>query len=95
MHDIYTVKSSKQALKDLKKLPRHIALNLEAWVHAVELCGLQEVKKIRGYHDELLKGARAGEYSIRLNKTYRAIYTVESNGCVRFVEIIEVTKHEY
>lgn len=95
MQDIYTVKFSKQALKDLQKIPRHIIMNLEAWIHAVGLYGLQEVRKVRGYHDELLKGDRAGEHSIRLNKAYRAIYIIENDGSVHFVEIIEVTKHEY
>jgi proteic killer suppression protein len=95
IYDIYTVKFSKQALKDLQKIPHHIIINLEAWIHAVGLCGLSEVMKIRSYHDELLKGDRAGERSIRLNKAYRAIYIIKNDGCVRFVEIMEVTKHEY
>lgn len=95
MQDIYTVRFSKHALKNLRKLPHYIILNLEAWIHAVGLCGLQEVRKIQGYHDDPLKGDRMGQRSIRLNKNYRAIYIIENDDSIRFVEIIEVTKHEY
>ena len=57
--------------------------------------GLNETRKIPGYHDEPLKGKRAGQRSIRLNRAYRAIYTVEKDGTIKFVEILEVNKHEY
>jgi len=95
MKDIYTVKFSKQAKRDLKKIPWNLVLKLESWVSAVGLCGLHEVRKVNGYHDELLKGKRSGQYSIRLNKAYRAIYIIDENGSIDFIEIIEVTKHGY
>lgn len=51
---------SKQAIKDLKKIPRHVVLKLQAWVEDVGHKGLDEVKKIPGYHDEPLLGKRKG-----------------------------------
>jgi len=42
------------------------------WVAAVELDGVEEVRKAPGYHDEPLKGSRAGQRSIRLSRSYRA-----------------------
>jgi len=95
MKDIYTVRISKQAKKDLKKIPWYLVLKLESWISAVGLCGLHEVRKINGYRDELLKGYRSGQRSIRLNKAYRAIYVVDNDESISFVEIIEVNKHEY
>jgi len=95
MNDIYMVKLSKKALKDLQKMPLHIAIKLQAWVHSINHCGLYETRKTKGYHDEPLKGLRASQRSIRLNKAYRAIYTIEEDGHICFVDIIEVTKHEY
>lgn len=95
MNNIYIVHLSKQALKDVKKVPSHVAWKLQAWIDDLGHCGLNEVRKIIGYHDEPLKGTRQGQYSIRLNKGYRAIYVVDKNENVRFVEIIEVTKHAY
>jgi len=93
--DIHTVRISKRAIKDLKKVPWFINLNLQAWVASVGLHGLAEVRKVKGYHDELLRGDRAGQRSIRLNKAYRAIYIIDEDNEICFVEVTEVTKHGY
>lgn len=93
--DIYSVKLARSALKDLKKVPMHIASKLLAWVDGVGHHGLSEIRKIPGYHDEPLKGKRGGQRSIRLSKAYRAIYIVDENKSIKFVEIMEVNKHEY
>jgi toxin HigB-1 len=95
MNDIRVVQFSKKALKSLKKIPKHIVWKLQAWIDEVINTGLNEVRKISGYHDEPLKGDRAGQRSIRLNRVYRAIYVIEASNCISFVEILEVTKHEY
>lgn len=79
----------------LKKLPRHIISKLTAWINAVSHDGLSEVRKIPGFHDEPLKGDRKGQRSIRLSKSYRAIYIINTNGQMEVVEIIEVNKHDY
>lgn len=95
MSDITTVVVSRYVIKRLKKLPVHITLKLEAWVAAVGKFGLLQVRKVTGYHDEPLKGNRKGQRSIRLSKAYRAIYEINSKGELKFIEIIEVNKHEY
>lgn len=61
---------------------------------AIELQGLEEVRKVPGYHDEPLKGKRAGQRSIRLNRSYRAIYEIKEEQ-VEFVSVREVGKHDY
>lgn len=95
MKDIIDVKLSKKALKDLKKLPLPIVIKLQAWIDEIGHSGLSTVRKIPGYHDEPLKGKRIGQRSIRLNKAYRAIYVIDKNQLLQFIEIIEVNKHEY
>jgi proteic killer suppression protein len=85
---------SQGAVKDLRKVPNFIRDKLLGWVGAVELRGLEEVRKVPGYHDEPLKGRRQGQRSIRLNRAYRAIYVVK-NEAIQFVQVEEVTKHEY
>jgi proteic killer suppression protein len=92
---INTVGISKSAEKDLKKVPRHILDKFEVWVRLVEMKGLREVMKIKGFHDEPLHGQRKGQRSIRLSKGYRAIYRILSTGAVEFVRVEEVSKHEY
>ena len=81
--------------KDLKKIPDFILLKLLAWAQRIELYGLEEVRKIPGFHDEPSKGDRAGQRSIRLNKAYRAIYVITSSGEIRVIKVLEVNKHEY
>lgn len=83
------------AKKDLRKLPQHIIRNLMRWVQTVESLGLEEARKIPGYHDEPLKGDRKGQRSIRLSQAYRAIYVIGVDGGVQFVSIEEVNKHDY
>jgi toxin HigB-1 len=95
MTDIYDVRLSAKANRDLKKIPLPIALKLASWIEDVGHRGLAEVRKISGYHDEPLKGKRKGQRSIRLNKAYRAIYIIDQAGVVTFVEIQEVNKHDY
>lgn len=92
---IRSVILSRKAQKDLRKLPRHIVEALAAWVEDIETDGLDMVRKLPGYHDEPLKGNRKGQRSVRLSRSYRAIYIIKSDQIVEFVSIEEVNKHEY
>jgi len=84
-----------KAQRALRRTPSYIGDKLLAWVELVEARGLEEARKVSGYHDEPLKGARRVQRSIRLSKAYRAIYTLrsEETGDVAVVE--EVSKHDY
>lgn len=88
------VKLSKLAKKQLLTVPVPIRSKLKLWVESVEVDGINEVRKIPGYHDEPLKGVRFGQRSIRLNKAYRAIYEIKKDT-IEFVSIAEVNKHDY
>ena len=92
---ITMVELSRNAQKDLRKVPRYVAVKLMAWVDDVENRGVEEVRKIPGYHDEPLHGDRAGQRSVRLSRGYRAIYVIRSRGAIEFIRIEEVHKHEY
>ena len=94
-NDIYAVVLTDSAKKDLKKVPLPVALKLQSWIDAVGNDGLREVRKVSGYHDEPLKGKRKNQRSIRLNRSYRAIYIISENQQISFVEIREVNKHDY
>lgn len=76
-------------------MPHYIVRKLQGWVNDIENIGLNETKKIPGYHDEPLKGNRIGQRSIRLNKAYRAIYIVDQKGNVEIIKVLEVNKHDY
>jgi proteic killer suppression protein len=75
-------------------LPKQVVVKLLAWRDDVADAGLAEVRKRPGFHDEPLKGDRLGQRSIRLNKTWRAIYEVQG-GEAQFVSVEEVTPHKY
>jgi proteic killer suppression protein len=89
------VRITKRALKDLAQVPRYLADKLQGWVDAVRERGLEEVRKVAGYHDEPLKGRRTGQRSIRLSRAYRAIYKIGREPGGSYVSIEEVGKHDY
>ena len=89
------VNISRTALKQLRKVPRHVVDKLLAWVQLVEQEGLEEARRVPGYHDEPLRGRRQGQRSIRLSRAYRAIYRLDRGQVVEFVVVEEVNKHDY
>src|SRR5437868_5343632 len=92
--DIFNVSLTKKAKQDLTKVPLHIVKKLQAWITNITHAGLREVRKIRGYHDEPLLGARLGERSIRLSQSYRAFYTLKQDNSIEIVMVQEVNKHD-
>ena len=82
------------AEKDLMRTPKALVIKFQKWVDDIEKYGLEEVRKVRGWHDHSLKGDRAGQRAIYLNKKWRAVYAIEG-GEVKFVKVVEVHAHEY
>ena len=82
------------AEKDLMKAPKALVIKFQKWVDDIEKFGLEEVRKVLGWHDHTLKGDRAGQRAIYLNKKWRAVYRIEG-GEVKTVKVIEVHPHEY
>ena len=91
---ITDVQITKSALKDLKKTPRYLQEKFRAWLEAVTRVGLEETRQRPGWHDESLLGNRKGQRSLRLNKQWRVIYIIKKET-IEFVEVMEVTPHEY
>jgi proteic killer suppression protein len=85
---------SKVAQKDLAQIPSHIGNKLMAWIELVEQEGLGSARKIKGFHDEPLKGKRQHQRSIRLSRSYRAIYSI-MESTEAFIYILEINKHDY
>jgi len=93
--EIIRIEISMLARKQLSKLPRPIQDSFLKWVDRFEIIGIQETRKIKGYHDEPLKGDRNGQRSIRLNRAYRAIYIQRILGDIKILEVLEINKHSY
>ena len=91
MEVIYT----KEAKKDISKLPVHIRDKILFWIHYLEKFGIADSRKVRGFNDESLSGKRVGQRSIRLSKGFRLFYRELPCEHTLLIEIIEVNKHEY
>lgn len=91
---ITTVRFTKAAEKDLKVVPEYVVEKLQAWQATVQLMGLEETRKIPGYHDEPLKGKLKGMRSIRLSLNYRAYYRIVHEK-VEIAEVTGVDRHKY
>jgi len=79
--------------KQLDDVPEYIRLKAMNWIFMIELRGIQEISKAKGFHDEPLIGKRKGQRSIRLNRAYRLIYRVLEESLI--IELLEVNKHDY
>lgn len=86
---------TRRAEKQLRRLPVHVGKKLLHWVYLATEIGLEEVRKIPGYHDEPLVGRRRGMRSIRLSLGYRAMYRLVREGDIDVVSVEEVSKHGY
>jgi toxin HigB-1 len=91
----HIVYASKTFQKQMHKLPKYIKQAVAVWVGAVELEGIREVRKFKGYHDEPLKGTREGQRSVRLSKAYRLIYEEDQKTETVTIHLLEVNKHDY
>lgn len=92
--DIRTKVSRTRAFeKQLSKVPDFIQRKVVFWIFLVESCGLAEVMKQPGFHDEPLRGDRAGQRSVRMNRAYRLIYRIIQDRL--HIELLEVHKHDY
>ena len=100
---IRKVRVTKWAQKNLESCPRHIQSKFKWWLELVERIGIEAARLIPGLHDEPLKGNRTGQRSIRLNRSWRAIYVLREDGCaqgcpkryIEFIEVQEIHKHDY
>jgi toxin HigB-1 len=86
---------SKFAEKQLDKVPKYIKEAMYLWALTVHKIGIEEVRKVKGYHDEPLKGDRRGQRSIKLNRSYRAIYEQTNDEELILISVVEVNKHDY
>jgi proteic killer suppression protein len=82
--------------KQLERIPSYIRDKFYYWVDMVEKYSISEARKVKGFHDEPLKGCLSGRRSVRLNRAYRLIYRFIGEKIeIQKIEVLEITKHEY
>ncbi|MEW6593524.1 MAG: type II toxin-antitoxin system mRNA interferase toxin, RelE/StbE family [Thermodesulfobacteriota bacterium] len=79
--------------KVCRKLPPMVVKKYELWKNLVFRHGPEKLREFPGFHDEKLKGERAGQRSSRLNVQYRVAYTVHKELIT--VHVLEITPHKY
>jgi len=84
-----------KAKKQLDVAPPQVKTKFKLWLKLVQEHGLMKVRRSLGWHDEPLNGKREGQRSIRLNIQRRAIYVIKDDNSIEFVEVQEVTPHDY
>jgi toxin HigB-1 len=57
---IKVVKLTDRAKKDLRAVPRQVLDKFQAWVQSVEAIGVEEVRKLPGFHDEPSRASAEG-----------------------------------
>ncbi len=77
-----------QVRKIISKAPREVVVKYEAWKRIVELKGPKELREVKGFHDEALKGEWHRFRSSCLGLKWRVIYFVKRR--VLEVYVIEI-----
>lgn len=72
------------------RLPPQVKEKFLKWSQDVETKGLQETKKIPGYHDEPLAGF-PGWHSVRLNGGFRACYEIIEKGGAQLLRVFSIS----
>ena len=90
MWEIY---EHRRVSKQLSSLPVDVLKRYEKWKDIVSISGPQGLRKIKGLHDESLRGEMKGHRSSRLNQQYRVIYKTEKDKIL--IQVVSVTPHDY
>ncbi len=86
---------SKKAQKELRKIPKHILLQLDLWIEIISEEGYRSMQLIKGYNDHALIGDRKGQRSSYLSRSWRVIYTINEERAAILIEILEINHHDY
>ncbi len=90
---MWQIFEKKTVQKTIKKAPKDVLKKYETWKRIVELSGPQGLKKIKGFHDEVLAGKWKGFRSSRLGLQWRVIYKFEK-GLLE-VYVFEINPYKY
>ncbi len=90
---MWRIKEHHDLDKICRKLPPVVVKKYELWKNLVFRHGPDKLLEFPGFHDEKLKGDRAGQRSSRLSLQYRVIYTIDKE--IVTVLVLEITPHNY
>ena len=90
---MWNILEHRSIAKTCKKLPVKVVKKYELWKDIIFRHGPGKLREFPGFHDEKLKGNRAGQRSSRLSLQYRVIYKVKKENVT--VSVIDINAHKY
>lgn len=90
---MWTIYEHRRDARQLRTMPREILLRYEKWKDVVTISGPGGLRRIKGFHDEVLRGQWQGHRSSRLVQQYRVIYKVVRDEV--YVQVEMLTPHDY
>ena len=79
--------------RQLKGAPQEVLKRYEKWKDIVRLSGPAGLRKIKGFHDEALRGEWKGYRSSRLGLQYRVIYKAVKDQVL--IQVVSMSPHDY
>lgn len=90
---MWDVFEHRRVARQLKGVPHEVLKRYEKWKDIVRLSGPAGLGKIKGFHDESLKGEWKGHRSSRLGLQYRVIYRTLKDKVM--IQVINLSPHDY
>ena len=90
---MWEVLEHRRVARRVKKLPVEVLKRYEKWKDIVRISGSPGLRRIKGFHDESLRGEWKGHRSSRLGQQFRVIYRLEAEEVL--ILVIDVTAHDY
>jgi len=83
----------RRVARQLKDAPKEVLKRYEKWKDIVGLSGPLGLRKIKGFHDESLRGEWKGHRSSRLVLQYRVIYKTLKDQVM--IQVVKLSPHDY
>ena len=90
MWEIY---EHRRVARQIKAAPSEVLKRYEKWKDIIALSGPNGVRRIKGFHDEALRGEWKKHRSSRLGLQYRVIYQVVKDRVL--IQVVHLTPHDY
>jgi mRNA-degrading endonuclease YafQ of YafQ-DinJ toxin-antitoxin module len=90
---MWRIEEHQRVEKQLDTVPQDILKRYEKWKDIAMLSGLPGLRRIKGFHDEALRGEWRGYRSSRLGLQYRVIYRLLPKQSLFQVE--HLSPHDY
>jgi len=90
---MFQIYEHKSIARKCSKLLQEVLKRYEKCKDIAALSGTEELRFIKGFHDEALKGKWNGYRSSKLNIQYRVIYKVENK--IFTIYVVDLTSHDY